>query len=78
MSLKDDLDKYFLTVAKQIRDKIELGISIAVTNEIKSLFSLKKNLDLEHTASLYIASGRCLTNLLHRCHGLSLLGSTLL
>ena len=32
VSLKDDLDKYFLTVAKQIRDKTQLEISIAVTN----------------------------------------------
>ena len=32
LSLKDDLDKNFLTLAKQIRDKIQLEISIAVTN----------------------------------------------
>ena len=32
VNLNDNLDKYFLTVAKQIRDKIQPGISIAVTN----------------------------------------------
>ena len=32
MNLKDNLDRYFLTIAKQIRDKIQLGISVAVTN----------------------------------------------
>ena len=32
VNLKDNLDRYCLTGAKQIRDKIHLGISIAMTN----------------------------------------------
>ena len=42
VNLKDNLDRYFLTGAKQIRDKIQLGISIAVTNWIKSIFVFEK------------------------------------
>ena len=32
VNLEDNLDTFFLTIAKQIRDKIQLEMSISVTN----------------------------------------------